>query len=105
MLCVLLFMIAVNNFYQENIGTVRSIRQSWYIRDHLIQMSANSEEPLLTCALPSPGSSNADISADPLEDFNIGTAHYYQVPEISAEVRCPPYGEYFLPEDPYSDAE
>ena len=105
MLCVLLFMIAVNNFYQENIGTVRGIRQSWYIRDHLIQMSANSEEPLLTCALPSPGSSNADISADPLEDFNIGTANYYQVPEISAEVLCPPYGDHFLPEDPYSDAE
>ena len=105
MLCVLLFMIAVNSFYQENIGTVRSIRQSWTIRDYLIKMSANSEEPLLTCALPSPGSSNADISDDPLVDFNIGTAHYYQVPEISAEVRCPPYGEFFLPEDPYSDAE
>lgn len=101
MLCVLLFMITVNGFYQENIGAVRSIRQSWYIRDHLIQMSANSEEPLLTCALPSPGSSNADISANPLDDFNIGTAHYYQVPEISAEILCPPYGGHFLPEDIY----
>ena len=98
-------MIAVNSFYQENIGAVRIIRQSWNIRDHLIKMSANSEEPLLTCALPSPGSSNADISADPSEDFNIGTAHYYQVLEISAEVLCPPYGEYFLPEDPYSSVE
>ncbi len=105
MLCALLFMIAVNGFFQENIGPVRSIRQSWYIRDHLIKMSANSEEPLLTCALPSPGSSQADLSANPLDDFNIGTAHYYHLPEISAEALCPPYGDRFLPEDPYRDSE
>ena len=105
MMCGLLFLIVVNSFYQENIGTVRSIRQSWYIRDYLIKMSADSEEHLLTCSLPSPGSSQTDISANPHDDFNIGTARYYRVPQISAEVRCPPYGDYFLPEDPYKDSE
>ena len=105
LLCALLFMIAVNSFFQTNIRTVRSIRQSWYIRDYLIKMSADSEKPLLTCSLPSPGSSQADISSNSRDDFNIGTARYYRVPQISAEVRCPPYGDYFLPEDPYRDSE
>ena len=105
MLCALLFMITMNSFFQENIGAVRIIRQSWYIRDQLIRIYSDSKEPLLTCALPSPGSSQADLSANPLDDFNIGTAQYYHLPEISAEILCPPYGDRFLPEDPYRDTE
>lgn len=103
LLCSLLFAAAANSFYSKNIDEIRSIRSSWYIREALLQMAANPEEPMLTCSLPCPGSSRDDILADPLDDFNIGTAQYYGVPAISAEHRCPPWGEIFLPPDPYSD--
>ena len=105
LLCALLFMIVVNEFYSENIGELRTIRGSWIIRDRLLQLTADSETPMVTCSLPSPGSSKDDITPDPRDDFNIGTALYYRVPEISAEVRCPPWGEFFLPEDPYAEPE
>ncbi len=101
LLCALLFMITAAGFYRENIQTLRSVRLSWSIRDRLIRIAGDSEEPLLTCSIPSPGSSREDILADPQSDFNLGTARYYQVSEIAAEVRCPPWGEFFLPEDPW----
>lgn len=103
LLCGLLFAVAMNRFYSENIDEVRMIRSSWNIRESLLQMTADPAEPMLTCSLPCPGSSQDDILSDPRDDFNIGTALYYNVPEISAEVRCPPWGEIFLPPDPYRD--
>lgn len=100
-LCALVFAVSVNSFYSENIHEVRKIRSSWNIRENLLQMTAKEDEPMVTCSLPCLGSSRDDILPDPLDDFNIGTAQYYRVPQISAELRCPPWGEIFIPSDPW----
>ena len=97
--CALFLALTMNDFYRSNIDTVRDTRSSWYIRDILLQQRAGSEETVLTCSLPCPGSFREDILKDPEDEFNKAAASYYQIPAIAAEVRCPPRGEYFLPED------
>ena len=101
LLCSLVFALSVNSFYSENIHEVRTIRSSWNIRENLLKMTAKEDEPMITCSMPCLGSSRDDILPDPLNDFNIGTAQYYRVPQISAERRCPPWGEIFIPSDPW----
>ena len=99
--CALLFLLVMNHFYRENIDTIRNIRWSWNIRNTLLTQRQNSDETIKTCSLPSPGSSQDDILRDPDNEFNIATALFYRIPEISADHRCPPWGENFLPEDIY----
>lgn len=99
--CALLLCLAMNRFYSQNIDNVRSIRQSWFIRNALLEQYKDSEQSVKTCSLPSPGSSHEDILTDPGDEFNQAAARFYLIPAISAETRCPPYGETFLPEDRY----
>ena len=100
--CALLLLLVMNHFYRENIETIRNIRGSWNIRNTLLMQRQNGGEAVKTCSLPSPGSSQDDILKAPEEEFNIAAALYYQIPEITADHRCPPWGELFLPEDIYN---
>ena len=97
--CALLLCLLMNKFYSENIDNARNIRQSWYIRNYLLEQYKDFSEPVKTCSLPSPGSFREDILEDPEDEFNKAAALFYQLPGISADLRCPPYGEQFLPED------
>lgn len=92
-LCAFLLFLAVNRFYSENIASLRAVRESWYIRDSVLEAYAGTDEAAATCSLPCPGSSRDDILADPADPFNQGTASYYRVPAISADQRCPYYDE------------
>lgn len=93
----LVFSIIMNNFYRDNIDEVRNIRQGWFIRDALLQQKENSPDPVETCSLPCPGSFREDILEDASNDFNKAAARFYKIPSVWAELRCPPYGDYFLP--------
>jgi len=99
--CALLLCLLMNRFYTENIDDARNIRQSWFIRDALLQQWKGNDKAAAACSLPSPGSSRDDISEDPQDEFNRATARFYEVPAISAEGRCPPYGESFITPDRY----
>ncbi len=83
------------SFYSNNIDELQTIKGSWIIRDVVLRQFMNSTELVETCSLPNPGSFREDILNDPEDEFNIGTARYYRVPEIFAIKRCPPYGESF----------
>ena len=103
--CALLLCLAVSRFFNENIYDIRSIRSSWNIRNALLEQYQHSETAVTTCSLPSPGSFREDILEDPEDEFNKAAARFYQVPAISAEFRCPPYGESFITPDRYAEQE
>ena len=83
------------SFYHRNIGELLTIKGSWVIRDIILRQQAGSTEAVETCSLPNMGSSRDDIRKDPEDEYNIGTARYYDFPAIYAVKRCPPYGESF----------
>lgn len=98
--CAVFLALSMNVFYHQNIDDVRAIRGSWYIRDLLLKQADGSAEAVTTCSLPCPGSFREDIPEDPEDPFSEAAARYYNVPAVSADHRCPPYGEYFiLPEE------
>ena len=100
--CALFLSLGMNRFYQENIGELRMIRESWTIRDALLRQRRNSGEPVETCSLPCPGSFREDILQDPEDPYNQGAALYYKIPSIWANFRCPPRGESFVTPDLYN---
>ena len=100
--CALLLALLMNRFYSDNIRDARQIRESWYIRNNLLEQYAGTEEAVKTCSLPSPGSSRDDILEDPEDEFNKAAASFYQLQSISADLRCPPYGESFVTPDRYN---
>lgn len=100
--CALLLCLLMNRFYSENISEIRNIRHSWNVRNTLLEQYKGENEPVKTCSLPSPGSFREDILDDPADEFNKAAALFYEIPEISADHRCPPWGESFLPEDRYN---
>ena len=100
--CALLLCLLMNHFYSENISEIRDIRRSWNVRNTLLEQYRGEDGSVKTCSIPSPGSSREDILEDPEDEFNKATARYYQIPEISADLRCPPWGEDFLPADRYN---
>ena len=99
--CAILLCFLMNRFYSENISEIRNIRWSWNVRNTLLEQYKGESEPVKTCSLPSPGSFREDILMDPADEFNKAAALFYEIPEISADHRCPPWGEFFLPEDKY----
>ena len=92
-LCCLLIVINYSFFYTENIGFVRQIRQSWVIRDKSLQDDFDSDKTVITCSIPSLGSSHNDLEEDPNELFNIAMRMYLRVPAVSAERICPPFDQ------------
>ena len=100
--CAILLCFLMNRFYSENISEIRNIRWSWNVRNTLLEQYKGESEPVKTCSLPSPGSFREDILVDPADEFNKAAALFYEIPEISADHRCPPWGEFFLPEDKYN---
>lgn len=101
--CALFLSLGMNRFYQENIAELRMIRESWTVRDALLRQRINSGEPIETCSLPCMGSFKEDILQDREDPYNQGVALYYKIPSIWADFRCPPRGEFFLPEDRWKE--
>ena len=87
-----------SSFYYQNIDRLMEIRGSWIIRDAVLAQYRGGGEPVKTCSLPSIGTAGVDLYKDESDPFNIGTAKYYQVPSITADHRCPPFGPSFLGE-------
>ena len=93
LLCCVLPVLSYAVFYTENIDLIRQIRQSWVIRDESLKDDFDRDETIVTCALPSLGSSHNDLEKDPAELYNIAMRMYLRVPAVTAEKNCPPFDQ------------
>ena len=80
-------------FYLNHVSLVRDIRDAWIERDRELHSFSGTENPVETCAIPVLGSAAADPGEDPGGEFNIVTAYYYDIPSVTANHLCSPFGE------------
>ena len=78
-------------FYLCSIGTIRDIHTAWILRDRGLRSLDVHDEAAATCAIPVPGSAQADPGEDAGSDFNIVIAYYYGFTSVTADHLCSPF--------------
>ena len=91
LVCAICGLLCLGEFYDENIGTQRALRESWMERDAELLSLSGTEGVVTTCSLPVPGSSVLDILPDETEDYNKNIAEYYGLEAVRADEKCPAF--------------
>lgn len=88
LLCCALCTLVVCSFYRENHKTLEQTRALWEVRDAALHSLPDKTKPAETCYLPVIGSIDRDLMEDPDYEFNIVTAYYYDLPQVTAAEPC-----------------